>query len=128
VLAVGGNVFDKDARYFDYDYEAGGFKQPYQDYFNKSARLQDIFDAIHISGSTKRPVFEPSSAQVGAAFEPDAMIDYASYLDNTVGILSPKILIYAGQWDNRDGPVTIEDWLMKTWNFNGNYDMYAVDR
>ena len=68
VLALGGNVFDEDARYFDYDNEAGAFRYPYQDYFNKSARLQDIFEAIHISGSTKIPVFEPASARVGAAF------------------------------------------------------------
>lgn len=128
VLAVGGNVFDKDARFFDYDYEAGAFKYPYQDYFNKSARLQDIFQAIHISGSTKIPVFEPASARVGAAFDADAMIDYSSYLDYSVGILSPNILIYAGQWDNRDGPITIEQWLMKTWNFNGDSDLYARDR
>jgi hypothetical protein len=128
VLAVGGNVFDKDARYFDYDYEAGAFKYPYQDYFNKSARLQDIFEAIHISGSTKIPVFEPASARVGAAFDADAMIDYSSYLDYNIGILSPNILIYAGQWDNRDGPITIEQWLMSTWNFNGDADLYARDR
>jgi hypothetical protein len=29
ILAVGGGVFDKDARLFDYEYGAGGFKQPY---------------------------------------------------------------------------------------------------
>ena len=116
VLAVGGNVFDKDARYFDYDFEAGVFKLPYQDYFTKSGQLQQIFKSIHIDGSTKVPVFEPSSSRVGEAFEGDAMIDYMSYLDYSVGLLSPNILIYAGQWDNRDGPTTIEQWLMKTWS------------
>jgi hypothetical protein len=73
-------------------------------------------------------VFEPSSSRVGAAFDGDAMIDYTSYLDYAVGLLSPNILIYAGQWDNRDGPTTIEQWLMKTWNFNGDSDLYARDR
>ena len=29
ILAVGGGVFDKDARLFDYEYGAGAFKQPY---------------------------------------------------------------------------------------------------
>lgn len=29
VLAVGGGVFDKDARLFSYDYLAGAFKKPY---------------------------------------------------------------------------------------------------
>lgn len=42
ILAVGGGVFDKDARLFDYEYGAGGFKQPYQDYFTKSGKLADI--------------------------------------------------------------------------------------
>lgn len=48
ILAVGGGVFDKDARLFDYEYSAGAFKMPYQDYFTKSGKLTDIFKAIHI--------------------------------------------------------------------------------
>jgi hypothetical protein len=96
VMKVGGGLYDLDARYFDYDYEAGGYYQAYQDYFTKSGRLQEIFNAIHINGSTKVPIFEPSSARVSAAFEGDNMIDYTQWLDYRQGILSPNILIYAG--------------------------------
>ena len=93
-----------------------------------SARVQDIYQAIHIDKSSKTPVFEPSSARVSAALEPDAMIDYMSWLDYKVGANSPNILIYAGQWDNRDGPTTIESWLAaQTQNFRAQ-DLYAYDR
>lgn len=96
VLGVGGGLFDKDARYFDYEWQAGAFKQPYQDYFNKTAKLQQIFESIHIDKSTKRPVFEPQSARVSANLDSDSMIDYMAWLDFKVGEKSPNILIYAG--------------------------------
>ena len=51
-----------------------------------------------------------------------------SWLDHKLGSASPNILIYAGQWDNRDGPTTIESWLAtSTKNFNAK-DLYALDR
>lgn len=73
------------------------------------------------------PVFEPSSKRVGEAFAPDQMIDYMSYYDAfTSAAKGPNFLIYAGQWDNRDGPSTIEEWLVSdTKNFK---DLYKQDR
>lgn len=128
ILAVGGGVFDKDARLFDYDYMAGAFKQPYQDLFGKSAKRADIFKALHVDQSAKVPVFEPISARVAAAFEGDENIDYMSYYDAfTSGQSGPNFLIYAGQWDNRDGPTTIESWITQTTNFKAS-DLYALDR
>ena len=96
VLEVGGGVFDKDARLFDYDYMAGAFKRPYLDYFNKSALLPEILKAIHIENSTKVPIFEASSERVAVAFDADQMIDYMAWYDYKLGEASPNILIYAG--------------------------------
>ena len=93
-----------------------------------SAKVNEIYKAIHIDKSTKTPVFEPSSARVSAALDQDAMIDYMSWLDYKLGEKSPNILIYAGQWDNRDGPTTIESWLTaSTQNFRAK-DLYAYAR
>ena len=128
ILELGGGVFDKDARLFDYDYLAGAFKQPYQDYFNKSGKLQEIFKAIHVENSTKIPVFEPSSERVAAAIDGDSMIDYMQWLDyKKRSADAPNIIIFAGQWDNRDGPSTIEPWITQTFNFKAK-DLYAMDR
>jgi hypothetical protein len=78
--------------------------------------------------SSKNPMFEPSSARVSAALDPDAMIDYMYWLDYKVGPNSPNILIYAGQWDNSDGPTTIEYRLAaQTQNIRAQ-DLYAYDR
>lgn len=75
------------------------------------------------------PVFEPSSDRVGAAFYADQMIDYSAFYDSfTNGQNGPNFLVYAGQWDNRDGPVTIESWITtQTSNFKAS-DLYALDR
>lgn len=54
------------------------------------------------------------------------MIDYMAWLDHRKGS-GPNILIFAGQWDNRDGPVTIEPWITQTFNFKAK-DLYALDR
>jgi hypothetical protein len=55
------------------------------------------------------------------------MIDYMAWYDYKLDMKSPNILIYAGQWDNKDGPTTIEPWITQTVNFNAK-DLYALDR
>lgn len=55
------------------------------------------------------------------------MIDYMSWLDYKQDKDGPNILVYAGQWDNRDGPTTIEPWITNTFNFKAK-DLYALDR
>ena len=126
---VGGGVFDMDARLFNSSYLASAFKKPYQDYFNTSGKVNEVFAAIHVDKSPKVPVFEPSSDRVAAAFYADQMIDYSAFYDSfTNGQSGPNFLVYAGQWDNRDGPVTIESWITtQTSNFKAS-DLYALDR
>ena len=74
-------------------------------------------------------MFEPISQRVSDAFDADQMIDYMAWLDSASSGKpdSPNILIYAGQWDNRDGPTTIEPWITQTTNFRAK-DLYAMDR
>jgi len=56
-------------------------------------------------------VFEPISDRVAKAFDGDSMIDYMQWLDYKKNGDGPNIIIFAGQWDNRDGPSTIEPWI-----------------
>lgn len=129
VQEVGGGIFDMDARLFNSSYLASAFKKPYQDYFNTSGKVNEVFAAIHVDKSPKVPVFEPSSDRVAAAIYADQMIDYSAFFDSfTNGQSGPNFLVYAGQWDNRDGPVTIESWITtQTSNFKAS-DLYALDR
>lgn len=56
------------------------------------------------------------------------MIDYTSFYDSfSSATKGPNFLVYAGQWDQRDGPTTIEPWITSTFNFK-SADLYALDR
>lgn len=45
------------------------------------------------------------SAQVGLALADDQMLDYSWYLEQLIEMKLPY-LIYAGEYDSRDGPKT----------------------
>jgi hypothetical protein len=105
---VGGGVFTYDARIFDYDWAP--VKEPYLTYLNSSAKVQDLYKAIHIDNSPKKPVFEAPSQKVYEHYAYEIMEDYTQYFDFLMGA-NYKTLVYAGQWDSRDGPITIEPWL-----------------
>ena len=38
------------------------------------------------------------------------MIDYTYWYDEMFSI-GYQVLLYAGEWDQRDGPTTMEEWL-----------------
>ena len=75
-----------------------------------SAKVNELYTAIHIDKSTKTPIWEASASKVGEAYLFEEMTDYTEKYDDFLG-LGYKTLIYAGQWDQRDGPVTLEPWL-----------------
>ena len=66
---VSGNVFPYDARIFGSEWDT--IANPTTNYFTISGRVNEIFDLIHVSDSTKRPVFEMSSDRVSVAFNDD---------------------------------------------------------
>jgi hypothetical protein len=58
------------------------------------------------------------SSAVNQAFSGDQLIDYTQYITNLVALKLP-LLIYAGEWDARDGPKTLEKWMRRLyWNDN----------
>ena len=69
ITGVSGDVFPYDSRIFGSDWDA--VENPTTNYFTISGRVIEIYDLIHVSDSTKRPVFEMSSGRVGEAFSDD---------------------------------------------------------
>ena len=67
--------------------------------------MSEVYANIHVSGSTKSPVFEMGSSAVGEAFVMDNLIDYSQYVEKLIAAESP-VLIYAGEFDAQDGPKT----------------------
>ena len=49
-------------------------------------------------------MFEGFSSQVDKGYEWEQMLDYTNYYDDAVQGF--PILVYAGEWDQRDGPST----------------------
>lgn len=103
IESVSGNVFPYDNRIFDYDWNP--IENTVTDYFTVSARVQEIYQAIHIDKSTKVPVFEMDSEAVSKAFALDGMTDYSWYIEELIRMKQP-MLLYAGEFDSQDGPKT----------------------
>jgi len=101
IEGVTANVLPYDTRIFDYDWNPR--EDMVIDYFTVSGQVQDIYKAIHIDKSTKVPVFSMNSSKVGNAFTYDNMIDYSWYVEELIRMKQP-ILLYAGEFDARDGP------------------------
>jgi hypothetical protein len=69
ISTVSGGVFAYDNRIFGYDWDP--IENAVSDYFTVSGQVDKILEAIHVTDSTKRPVFEMNSDRVGSAFAPD---------------------------------------------------------
>lgn len=83
INAVSGNVFAYDGRIFDQDWKAVG--EPFVQMLMNSTQKHAIFELIHISNSTKRPIFEGlGSNNVSEGYRNDNLIDYSSYYNELI--------------------------------------------
>ena len=90
-----------DSRIFGYDWDP--IESVVVDYFTTSARLEDIYEAIHVDYSTKIHIFEMNSAAVGNAFASNNMEDFSMIVADLINSKHP-VMIYAGEFDIQDGP------------------------
>ena len=81
---------------------------------------------IHILNSTKSPVFEMESSQVSDALASDNLIDYSHYYQSLLDAEIP-IIVYAGEFDAKDGPKGQEAW-MKRLRIPGSVDFWTQSR
>ena len=124
IQAVSGNVLNYDFRIFDYDWDP--IESAVTDYFTVSARVLEIYDAIHIENSTKVPVFDMNSGSVSKAWAYDNLTDYTWYVQELIR-MKYHMLLYAGEFDAQDGPKTQEFWLRQL-QFEGSEDFWAQSR
>lgn len=125
--AVGGDAFGYDMRIFGYDWDKQ--EAPVLDYFNsdKNTKSATLFTDIHVSGSTKVPVFEMGSDAVDAAMVFDNLLNYVSYYEMLINDFQSPILIYDGEFDARDGAFTQNSWL-KGMNFTDSESFWNQAR
>ena len=105
---VAGGLFTYDGTIFDYDWNPIG--DPVDNFLANCAKKADLYMAIHIDMSTKVPIYEPGSERVGEAYDFEEMIDWSSFYDKSI-YEGMKMIVYAGEFDQRDGPVTQYGWM-----------------
>ena len=76
ISKISGGVFPYDNRIFDYDWDPK--EDLVIDYLTNSTQVQELYKAINVEYSPKRPVFEMSSSRVSEAFNSDKIIDYTN--------------------------------------------------
>lgn len=117
---ISGQVSPYDNRIFTYDWDPNEDKVI--NYFTISDRVQDIYAAIHVTESTKDPVFEMKNPLVKDALILDNLLDYSWYYEELIR-KQHKVLVYAGEFDSRDGPKTQEFWLRQL-DFEGKEEFW----
>ena len=110
ISKVSGGAYPYDYRIYDYDWTP--LETPVTGYLTQSNKVNELYAAIHVQNSTKEPIFEMSSKRVSAAFNKDKIIDYTSYYQELVDRDFP-LLVYAGEFDALDGPVSQNAWIKR---------------
>ena len=94
-------VLSYDARIFGYDFDP--VEALVIEYLNSTT--SGLYDAIHVSQSTKKPIFEFSSEKVAEAYDAEEFDDYTLYYSFLLHNNIP-LLVYSGEFDMQDGPST----------------------
>lgn len=110
-IDVSGDTFSYDVSIFDPDWDATMHEDDVKNYITKSSKKGELYDAIHVSGSTKNPIFNWSSRPVADAYEFEEMSDWSPWYDLVAQPRNVSILIYAGEYDLLDGPLTHDPWI-----------------
>lgn len=121
---VTGGVFKFDSRKFGYDWTPG--RRAVSDMLTDSGRVQEIYTALHISASTKRPVFQWSAAAVKEALTGDALRDYSQYYNYLITENFP-LLVMVGEYDMLDGYMGQTLWMKETLH-TVDKDFWVQDR
>lgn len=108
IMNVTGGMFDYDARIYGYDFDK--ISEPYVSYLGKSGKLDQLYEAIHIKDSFKKPIFEDSSDSVDKGYRSDNLIDYSSYYQYMLDLKYPFIVM-SGEFDARDGAESQYIWM-----------------
>lgn len=100
---VSGKMFKFNAEKFNYDFVP--LDRPIKDCLTKSLKKEELFKALHVEDSFKRPVFDWHSDSAALGYSNfDGMTSYAKYWEYLVENEFP-VMIAAGELDDLDGPV-----------------------
>ena len=124
IYNISGGAYPYDNRIFNYDWDPN--VETVNDYFTISSTHMDLYNAIHVYDSPKRPRFCMDCNRVSTALSADNLEDYTAYIVKLINIPSP-VLIYAGEFDAQDGATGQEYW-MKNLDFDDNDKLWLQPR
>lgn len=81
IIDVSGDTFDYDVSMFDPDWDATMHEDDVKNFIEKSTQKQKLYDAIHISASSKKPIFNWSSRPVADAYSTEEIDDWSVWYD-----------------------------------------------
>lgn len=90
ISAVSGGVLPYNSMMFQSEWDA--VESPIKELFGNSTQREDIFKALHIDHSTKRPVFNWASDSVQDGYKYDNMVDYSFYYNYLIQAGYPFIV------------------------------------
>mmetsp|Transcript_42372 Transcript_42372/g.65039 ORF Transcript_42372/g.65039 Transcript_42372/m.65039 type:complete len:464 (-) Transcript_42372:197-1588(-) len=110
ISVVSGEVLSYNAQLFESDWDK--VESPYLDMLTVSNKSEQLYAAIHVNQSTKSPVYESFSPEVGEAYTYDNMIDYSHvYREILDEYPNYPVVIAAGEYDLHDGGVNQPLWF-----------------
>ena len=80
-----------------------------------SSQKETLYQLLHVSNSTKNPVFEPASANVSLAYQWNNLEDYSQYY-NFLLEQNYTFIVMSGEFDSRDGAISQDIWMKQTLN------------
>ena len=111
IESISANVLPYNSRLFEYDW--GPNEDAIVNIFTKSTQVDKIYEAIHVSNSTKVPKFMFGNEQVYDHLVDKTMLDY-SYLFNYLIDAKYPLLIMGGEFDMQDGASGQPVWMKET--------------
>ena len=108
IKGVSGDVLNYNVRDFGYDWAA--IEDPYVDMLTISGKTAQLYKAIHISGSKKKPIFNSGSDGVTEGYKADNLVDYSKYYNYLLEINYPFVVM-AGEFDMQDGIASQYRWM-----------------
>ncbi|CDW85332.1 serine carboxypeptidase [Stylonychia lemnae] len=114
-------LYTYDGSAFDTDWQP--LIDVIQDFLMKSNKKNLLYQALHVTKSYKTPIYERSSRRVSQSYDFEEMLDWSVYYDKCIE-KKMKLIIYAGEYDQRDGPLTMIAWmkdLRNLQNSSGNF-------
>lgn len=120
MIDVSGDTFSYDASIFDPDWDKTMREDDVKNYIRESNKRHDLYKSIHVDSSTRVPLFQWSCGDVSDAYQLEAMDDWSKYYDFVAMPKNVSILVYSGQYDMLDGPLTQEPWIRRLKSVNSD--------